>query len=305
MSRQHKLVEFINNTKVVVMSYGAPYPRYGGPPPIPPRPVLPRTHNSNAATPYPTSSNSFPVPGGASYGAAYGSGMNTSYGSSYAAGGTSSSESNNMSRAAEIDASMKQLTDDLISGVIKSARNEDLESLINDDEKLLELINDSQITKDLKQKSEDMASFIKDQATMNLSLKPEFEVLQTTLRELSQRQNELRDRYLNFQNKLGNSVSSDTILSLLQVATGEQETLSDDMKMNFYDGDISVDEFIKQFAEGRKLYQLRKIKSEKLRGLLQGGGQQPSHQYSSGYGRMPPPVPQPVRYGAQYLPYPK
>merc|ERR1719466_65017 len=115
---------------------------------------------------------------------------------------------------------MKQLTDDLVNGFLKDAQNSDLESLIENDEKLTELIADSQITKNLTEKRKELGDYNKDLAAQNLSLKPEFEILRAQLPELAQKQNELRDRYLNLQTKLVSSVSSDTILSLLQVAAG-------------------------------------------------------------------------------------
>jgi len=232
--------------------------------------------------------------------------------------------------SSEIDEAMKQLTDDLINGVLKDAQNADLESLIDNDEKLTELIADSQISKNLTRKREELADFNRDQAAQNLSLKPEFELLRSKLHELAQRQNELRDRYVSLQNKLGNSLSSDTIFSLLQVATEEQETLSDDTKMNFYDGDLAIDEFIKNFVEGRKLYQLRKIKADKLKTILQapqqlsggGGGGiprpgRPAPPVPGALRHQMPPVPnhgmggypighhQPIRYNAQYPSYPR
>jgi len=165
----------------------------------------------------------------------------------------------------EIDNALKQLTDDLVNSVIKSAQNEDLEGLINNDEKLNELIMDSQITKDLKKKREEMSGFNKDLAMTNLSLKPEMESLKTKLIELSVRQNELRDSYVNNRSKLGNTTSVDTIFAILQAAASEKETSSDQIKSDYYDGELSIDDFMKQFIEERKLYQLRKIKSEKMK----------------------------------------
>ena len=200
---------------------------------------------------------------------------------------------------------MKQLTDDLINSVLKDAQNSDLESLIENDAKLFELIADSQISKNLADKRKQLADYNNDQAAHNMTLKPEFELLRSTLSELAQRQNELRDRYMTLQNQMGSSPGSspDTILSLLQVAAGEQETLSEDFKMSFYDGDQTVDEFIKNFVEGRKLYQIRKVKSEKLKSILQ---KPPVHQRGvagggGGYGqgsvpnRPAPPVPGSLR----------
>merc|ERR1712080_387594 len=145
----------------------------------------------------------------------------------------------------------------------------------------------------------EMSEFNQDQAAINISLKPEYEMLQTALLELSQKQNELRDRYINLQNKLGNTLSTDAILSLLQVATGEQETLPEDIKMSFYDGDVSIDDFIKQFVEGRKLFQLRKIKSEKLKSMLQHPTQGGGHARPGYMANQPP------RYGGPFPPYPR
>ncbi len=196
---------------------------------------------------------------------------------------------------------MKRLTEDLVNGVLKDAQNADLESLIDNDDKLIELIADSEITKSLKRKREELSEFNRDQATRNLSLKPDFDLLKSTLGELAQKQNELRDRYVTLQSRLGSTLSSDTVLSLLQVAAGEQETLSEDVKTNFYDGDLTVDEFIKNFVEGRKLYQLRKIKSDKLKVLLQ----QPQQVAPmSRPGRPAPPVPGGVPRPAVGMGYP-
>ena len=214
-----------------------------------------------------------------------------------------------LSTSSEIDAAVKELTE-----VISSAQNEELETLLNNDDRLNELVNDSQITKNLKQKCEEMENFNKDQAVTNLSLEPEIKILKEKLSELSQQQNELRDRYLNLQTKLGGVSSVDTIVAILQAAAAEKETISDNIKTNFYDGDVSIDEFMKQFVEERKLYQLRKIKSEKMKVILQnhphgrqGGTSGPGYQKNQQVGyqmnrqpQYPPRPPPPAGYYGSY-----
>lgn len=244
-----------------------PYPNQSTPYPV--TTSHPSSYPTTNSTQYPTSTSSYPVP-------------------------------TSVATTTDIDNALKQLTDDLTNSVIKSAQNEDLEALINNEKKLNELITDSQITKDLKNKREEMLQLNQNLAKANLALKPQLEQLKTKLVELSVRQNELRESYVNSRSRLGNTMSADTIFAILQAAAVEKETSSDQIKSDFYDGEMSVEDFEKKFIEDRTLYQLRKIKSEKMKLLIgnpavsrAGTVSGYSNNYHGGQVTMSPPYPVP------------
>lgn len=97
-------------------------------------------------------------------------------------------------------------------------------------------------------------------------------------------------------------------MALLQTAGAEMEEESEQLVKQLLGGDITIDEYLEQFMQTRKMMHLRKVKAEKMTELLrnptafQAG---PGYPPASYYGGVPYPIgvmqmPMP---GNMYRPY--
>jgi ESCRT-I complex subunit VPS37 len=78
------------------------------------------------------------------------------------------------------------------------------------------------------------------------------------------------------------------VLARLQASSAESEEQSEKLADEFFENNLSIDEFLEQFKSSRAVMHLRKLKSEKMQELLRRGAQhsnatQPGNFSSTGF----------------------
>ncbi|XP_062874211.1 VPS37B subunit of ESCRT-I a [Trichomycterus rosablanca] len=146
-----------------------------------------------------------------------------------------------------------------------------LSELLEDDEKLEQIVLDLDEVKELQQSKETTLTGNRNLAEQNLQLQPGLESRKS---ELTERYRRLQDGFESYQlrkstldHKSGNS-SLDTLLALLQAEGAKIEEESENMADAFLDGAVSMDAFIDEYQNKRKLAHLRRVKIEKLQELV-------------------------------------
>ncbi|KAI6201951.1 VPS37 C-terminal domain-containing protein [Aphelenchoides besseyi] len=150
--------------------------------------------------------------------------------------------------------------------------NAQLEELLNNEDKMDDLIkSQSQAMKTLEELRKDRLRLGKMFAESNLSMKPKFEQLQTSI-ETSRTQIEQLDEEVKKMkhelDTLSDNRSLNNIAILMNVAIRKTEDESDTYSDKFTDGRIGVDEFVTKFTNSRQLYHIRKLKHEKFVEIL-------------------------------------
>ncbi|KAI6215592.1 hypothetical protein M3Y94_00403000 [Aphelenchoides besseyi] len=150
--------------------------------------------------------------------------------------------------------------------------NAQLEELLNNENKMDDLIkSQSQAMKNLQELRNDRLRLGKMFAESNLSMKPKFEQLQTSI-ETSRAQIEQLDGAVKKMKQeldtLSDNRSLNNIAILMNVAIRKTEDESDAYSDKFTDGRIGVDEFVTKFTNSRQLYHTRKLKHEKFVEIL-------------------------------------
>lgn len=151
-----------------------------------------------------------------------------------------------------------------------------LNELLEDDEKLNQIINDMEEIKGLQQNKELTLAGNRTLAEQNLELQPR---LDHQKNELTKRYQCLQEDFEAYQlrkstldHKSGNT-SLDTLLALLQAEGAKIEEETENMTDSFLDGATPLDAFIDEYQTKRKLVHLRKVKIEKLREIVLKGPQ--------------------------------
>jgi len=72
----------------------------------------------------------------------------------------------------------------------------------------------------------------------------------------------------NFSDSLQNKVNLEAMLNVLQAKCAMSEEKSEELAQQFYNGDLSVNEFIEEFKIRKTEAHLRRIKSDKMRELV-------------------------------------
>ncbi|XP_066591383.1 vacuolar protein sorting-associated protein 37B [Prorops nasuta] len=157
-------------------------------------------------------------------------------------------------------------------GLLSHLNNEELKELVNDDNKFEILVKDIKQFKELETEKEMLIASNRSLAEFNLSKQPELQENKRSLRELSEKGNELclrvKQKLEEIKEKSG-VMTVETAFELLQAAAAEMEEESEKIAEKFLARDIEVDEFLEQFMSRRRIMHLRKVKVDKIRELMQ------------------------------------
>ena len=107
----------------------------------------------------------------------------------------------------------------------------------------------------------------KSLAEYNLSKEPNYNKGRSLLSDIFKEVNELREKVEKKKEKLDENsrqTSMDITLALLQTASAEAEEESESIASMFLSQEMNLNDFLIQFVGKKKLYHLRRIKSEKL-----------------------------------------
>ncbi|KAK7082877.1 Vacuolar protein sorting-associated protein 37B [Halocaridina rubra] len=187
-------------------------------------------------------------------------------------------------------------------GLIRHLPTEELRDLVNNEDKLSELMNDLPQMKNLASEQEMLLAANKSLAEFNLSLEPKLsqakQDLITKYEEAAQLSEEVNTMKGEMDSTSG-QYTADTLQALLQTAAHETEEETENLVQSFLDKEQDVEEFLPNFLSKRKLAHLRRIKAEKIGDVMN----QSSNAQSTPY---PPVMPSTGGFGASQwaTPYP-
>lgn len=149
-----------------------------------------------------------------------------------------------------------------------------LNELLEDDDKLRQIVKEMDEMQDMQQNKELTIASNRSLAEQNLSLQPELDHQKIQLTKSYCCLQELYDSYQLRKSTLG-SCSLDTLLALLQTEGAKIEEETENMADSFLDGALTLDGFIDDYQNKRKLAHLRRVKIDKLREMVLKGVQLP------------------------------
>lgn len=197
-----------------------------------------------------------------------------------------------------------------LTGLLKHLNAEELTAILNNDEKANEIIGDLKQVKDIECEREMLLASNRSISEYNLSQKSVLEGTREDLETTYKRAVELKENLLSAKQNIeskANAQSNDTLLALLQAATSEIEEEAEATVDAFLKNGLSVEDFLEKYLELRKLAHMRRIKSEKLTTIIQGGGNTAITPDKPARHRKPPPPPvpnPPAHPFPNYMPYP-
>ncbi|XP_066510627.1 VPS37B subunit of ESCRT-I a [Hoplias malabaricus] len=155
--------------------------------------------------------------------------------------------------------------------VLSSFSIAQLMELLEDDDKLNAIVEETEEVKEVKQSKEMTLASNRSLAEQNLQLQPGLDLQKN---ELTKCYRSLQDIFEVYQlhkstldHKSGTS-SLDTLLALLQTEGAKIEEETENMADSFLNGDMTLDAFIDEYQSKRKLAHLRRVKIEKLQEMV-------------------------------------
>lgn len=148
--------------------------------------------------------------------------------------------------------------------------SDQLKDILNNEDKFDQFIRELPQMKALHDEKEMLLASNRSLAEYNLSQEPIIRETKERLQEKYQSAQRLGDEVKSLKadldTKQGN-VSPDTLLALLEAANQEVEEESETMMDNFLSSGGSLEEFLEQYHEKRKLAHLRRVKVDKMKEL--------------------------------------
>lgn len=190
-------------------------------------------------------------------------------------------------------------------GLINHLPTEQLRDLVNNDDKLTDLVKDLPEMKNLANEQEMLLAANKSLAEFNLSLEPKLSQAKQTIISKYQEAAQLSEEVNTLKEEVDSSsgqYTADTIVALLQTFTRHTEEETENLVQSFLDKEQEVDEFLSEFLSKRKLAHLRKIKADKITDVI---NQQNSTSHNTPY-PTPPSAGGGLSYGGSQwgTPYP-
>ncbi|KAI1708212.1 modifier of rudimentary (Mod(r)) protein [Ditylenchus destructor] len=181
---------------------------------------------------------------------------------------------------------------------VRNYTEDQLQGLLNDDDRLNAMVESMPQVSSLVTDKELKLAQCKSFAEYNLSIEPKLREGAARLKAASDsalREKQEVEQLKSRLDSIAQDRSLDSISAILQAAVQEAEDQSESIADQFQDGNLEIDDFIKQFDEKRVLAHTRKIKSEKLTEIIRQQQYQPmpnqnsyAHPYPSGYGSRVP-----------------
>lgn len=172
-----------------------------------------------------------------------------------------------------------------------------LKEILNDEDKFDTFVKELPQIKSLDAEKEMLMTSNKSLAEYNISQEPVVKERKEKLLEKFQTATQLADKVkalkADIDNKSG-KMTPDSLLILLEAANQEAEEESETMVEFFMADGGSLEEFLENYKEKRKLAHLRRIKIDKMRELISNKQNTPSR----------PAPPPPSNTSASQLPYP-
>eukprot|EP01135_Chromosphaera_perkinsii_P011628 Nk52_evm11s2462 gene=Nk52_evmTU11s2462 len=150
---------------------------------------------------------------------------------------------------------------------------DELNELLNSEEEFSNFFRKGEIVKNLGNVKDELQANNMELARKNLEREQELNASKSLLleknTELQALLSALMEKHQN-QQSLSNMHTPARVVDNLKISVQEKDEESEDLASRLMDGDIEVDEFVKQFIGLRKLYHLRQSKLEKIQRSLGG-----------------------------------
>ncbi|XP_043939919.1 vacuolar protein sorting-associated protein 37C isoform X2 [Protopterus annectens] len=154
---------------------------------------------------------------------------------------------------------------------LKELSDVELQDMLDDPEKLADLINDLPELQNVQLEKEMAFATNRSLAEKNLEFKPQLENGKTQLSEKYQQLQLLSNKCQEQKEKLGKLATSykpDQLLSLLQIECANSDEVSESTAEAFLAGEVPLESFLEDFPHKRRLAHLQRIQLEKLEELM-------------------------------------
>lgn len=151
--------------------------------------------------------------------------------------------------------------------ILQHLQKDELQSLLDDDNKLEQLILDLEVIKLMKHEKETLIVSNKSVAEYNLSqaekLLQNRNLLAETYGHVESLLQQVKEKRFQLESH-GNQTSLDTLLALLETEAAKTEEKSEELSENLLCSKLAVGEFVDDYLATRKLMYEQKVKADKL-----------------------------------------
>lgn len=175
---------------------------------------------------------------------------------------------------------------------LKQLNSQELQSLMDDNERLNKLVDDLELVKNGQHEKETLLASNKSIAEYNLSLEPRLIQSRDLLAETYEQAIKIQKDFDHNRLKLDSCISTtslDTTVALLQMEAAKSEEESEKAAEGFLSQLTDLEKFLGEYVTLRTKAHLRKVKVEKLEEIVKQQNQQP--QYASPAANIFAPVP--------------
>ncbi|VDH91204.1 ESCRT-I complex subunit VPS37 [Mytilus galloprovincialis] len=161
--------------------------------------------------------------------------------------------------------------DQEVEGLIKNCSKEELQQLLEDEDKMIGLITDLNQVKRLQTDKEMTIVKNKSMAEYNLSIEPKLYDMRSKVATLYEEANKLKTELATDKSRLDakrGEISLDVMSVMLQTEAAKSEEDSEKLADNFCEGKVSLDNFLETYISSRTMSHLRQIKSQKMNELV-------------------------------------
>lgn len=159
--------------------------------------------------------------------------------------------------------------------IFRDFSQRDLQELLEDEEKLDAVFRHvPQLTQMLTDRAK-LYQSCEEIAKLNLSYKPEIESRKRELEETVKFRNDLKNSFdmkCLQQQSLNEQCTPHHLLDNMRVSAADAEHQSDELAERFLEDKVTLEDFLKQFSEQRKLLHTRRVREEKLSQVIQSQG---------------------------------
>lgn len=156
---------------------------------------------------------------------------------------------------------------------LKQLNSQELQSLMDDNDRLNKLVDDLEMVKKLEQEKDTLLASNKSIAEYNLTLEPRLIQSRQQLAETYEQAVQIQKGFESNKLKLDSCTSNtslDTTLALLQMEAAKAEEESDKIAEAFLGQTGDVEKFLNEYTALRTTAHTRKVKAEKLEEIVKG-----------------------------------
>lgn len=156
-------------------------------------------------------------------------------------------------------------------GLVQHCSKQELQEFLEDEGKLLDVIQDLPQVKQICSEKEMMNIKNKSMAEYNLSIEPKLVAMRSQVANLYEEANKLKTELAkdkSIWDSKRNEVSLDVTNVMLQTEAAKSEEESEKIADNFCEGKLDVDTFLESYISSRTYAHLRQTKSQKLNELV-------------------------------------